>query len=223
MNATADSMLLVQSAYDYLVDEITSSRIRTGARLSENRIASELGISRTPVREALQRLEQEGLVRRGGNARFTVAQPTIQEAEDACDLLVLLDTYIAKRAASRLTEEHKAELLESVERMAQAAESGDRDAWAESDILFHRLLNRIADNALVSDVVRETRRRVQRFWLQAPSMEGRLVECSREHRELAQAMIDRDDEVIAEAVEVHISHIRERVVELLRATSVLFG
>jgi len=223
MTTTADSMLLFQSAYDYLVDEITSSRIRTGARLSENRIASELGISRTPVREALQRLEQEGLVRRGSNARFTVAQPTIKEAEEACDLLVILDTYIARRASELLSDEQKAELLDAVENMTAAAESGDRDAWAQADLQFHRLVNSIADNALVWETVRETRRRVQRFWLQAPSMEGRLVACSNEHRDLAQAMIDRDDAAIAQAVEVHISHMRERVVELLRATSVLFG
>ncbi len=223
MTAIADSMLLVQSAYDYLVAEITSSRIRTGERLSENRIASDLGISRTPVREALQRLEQEGLVKRGGNARFTVAQPTIEEAEEACDLLVLLDTYIAKRASERLSDAQKAELLASVERMEAAARLGDRDAWADADILFHRLLNSIAANALVSATVKETRRRVQRFWLQAPSMESRLVECSQEHSDLAQAMIERDDAAIAEAVEVHISHMRERVVELLRVTSVLFG
>lgn len=223
MTTTTDSHLLVMNAYDYLVAEITSSRIRTGARLSENRIATDLGISRTPVREALQRLEQEGLVRRGSNARFTVAQPTIKEAEEACDLLVLLDTYLAQRASERLTESEKQELLASVETMSAAAITGDRYAWSEADLAFHRLLNRIADNALISSTVKETRRRVQRFWLQAPSMEGRLVECSQEHEDLARAMIERDDEAIAEAVEVHILHMRERVVELLRVTSVLFG
>lgn len=223
MTTTTDSHLLVMNAYDYLVAEITSSRIRTGARLSENRIATDLGISRTPVREALQRLEQEGLVRRGSNARFTVAQPTIKEAEEACDLLVLLDTYLAQRASERLTESEKQELLASVETMSAAAITGDRYAWSEADLAFHRLLNRIADNALISSTVKETRRRVQRFWLQAPSMEGRLVECSQEHEDLARAVIERDDEAIAEAVEVHILHMRERVVELLRVTSVLFG
>ena len=223
MNATADSLPFVQGAYDYLVDEITSSRIRTGARLSENRIASDLGISRTPVRGALQLLEQEGLVRRGSNARFTGAQPTIQEAEEACDLLVLLDTYLARRASERMTDAQKTELLGLVQTMTEAAEAGDRDAWAQSDILFHRLLDSIADNALVSATVKETRRRVQRFWLQAPSKEGRLLACSHEHLDMAQAMIDRDDEAIGRAVEVHVLHMRERVVELLRVTSVLFG
>lgn len=223
MTPTTDSMLLVQSAYDYLVEQITSSRIRTGERLSENRIATDLGISRTPVREALQRLEQEGLVRRSGNARFTVAQPTTAEAEEACDLLVLLDTYLATRASERMTESQRDELLAAVENMEAAARTQDRDAWAEADILFHRLLNSIAANALVSSTVKETRRRVQRFWLQAPSMESRLIECSQEHRDLTNAMIERDNDAIAEAVEVHISHMRERVIELLRVTSVLFG
>jgi len=64
----------VDSAYDWLLGEITGFRIRSGAPLSENRIASRLGISRTPVREALQRLEKEGLVKRSDSARFTVSQ-----------------------------------------------------------------------------------------------------------------------------------------------------
>ena len=54
-------------------------------------------------------------------------------------------------------------------------------------------------------------------------MEGRLLACSHEHLDIAQAMINRDDEGIERAVEAHVSHMRERVVELLRVTSVLFG
>lgn len=218
-----DSKPLVQIAYDHLVGEITSFRIRTGGQLSENKIATDLGISRTPVREALQRLEKEGLVRRGDNARFTVAQPTLREAEEACDLLELLDTSLAQRAAARLDDEGRAALLASVEEMERAARTGDRESWSEADLAFHRLLNGIADHDLIAVTVKEVRRRVQRFWLQAPTMEGRLVECSEEHRELARAMVAHDDEAIAQAVNVHIRHMRERVVDLLRATSVLFG
>lgn len=223
MVVTDEGIPLVQIAYDHLIGEITTFRIRTGGQLSENRIATDLGISRTPVREALQRLEKEGLVRRGENARFTVAQPTIREAEESCDLLVLLDTALAQRAAARLTDEDRAALMAAVEDMNAAARSGDRETWSEADLAFHRLLNRIADHELIAAMVKEVRRRVQRFWLQAPSMEGRLVECSEEHLALAQAMVARDDDAIAEAVELHIRHMRERVVELLKATSALFG
>lgn len=223
MTTVDDSHSRVQSAYDFLVDEIMAFRIRTGAPLSENRIASQLGISRTPVREALQRLELEGLVKRTENARFTVSQPTTKEASDACDLLEVLDTYIAKRAADRLTPEQRDELRSSVQRMRTAAGSGDRQAWSQADLAFHRLINGIADNTLVAETVKETRRRVQRFWLHAASVQQRLVMCSDEHAVLAEAIIEKDYDAIGPAVKEHISHMRERILDLLQTTAMIFG
>jgi DNA-binding GntR family transcriptional regulator len=196
----------VQAAYDFLLAEITGFRVRTGAPLSENRIATRLGISRTPVREALQRLEKEGLVKRTDNARFTVSQLTPQEANDACDMLELLDTYVARKASALLTAEDADSLLAAVDDMRRAADSGDKAAWAEADLAFHRLINGIAGNALVAETVKETRRRVQRFWLHAASLQSRLVVCSA---------------AIEPAVKEHIDHMRERILDLL-ATAAMF-
>ncbi len=213
----------VDSAYDFLLREITAFRIRTGAPLSENRIASQLGISRTPVREALQRLEKEGLVKRSDNARFTVSHLTVQEANDACDLLEVLDTYIAKKASSRLTAEDHAVLRSSVEAMRVAAAAGDRMAWSEADASFHRLINGIAGNALVAETVKETRRRVQRFWLHAASLQSRLEMCSDEHAVLADAMIAQDYAAIEAGVTEHIEHMRERILDLLATAAMFLG
>lgn len=213
----------VQGAYDFLLAEITAFRVRTGAPLSENRIATQLGISRTPVREALQRLEKEGLVKRTDNARFTVSQLSPQEANDACDLLEVLDTYIAKKASSLLTADDQAALLASVADMRAAADSGDKARWSEADLAFHRLINGIAGNALVADTVKETRRRVQRFWLHASSLQSRLVLCSDEHAVLAEAMIAKDYEAIEPAVREHIDHMRERILDLLATAAMFLG
>lgn len=223
MTLTDDSRSRVESAYEFLLGEITSFRVRTGAPLSENRIAAQLGISRTPVREALQRLEKEGLVKRGDSSRFTVSQLTPQEANDACDLLEVLDTYIAKKAASLLSEEDHHALRASVATMREAAASGDRAAWSEADLAFHRLINALAGNALVAETVKETRRRVQRFWLHAASMQSRLVTCSDEHAVLAEAMIRKDYAAIEPAVKEHIDHMRERILDLLAAAAMYIG
>lgn len=223
MTLTDENRSRVESAYEFLLGEITSFRVRTGAPLSENRLAAQLGISRTPVREALQRLEKEGLVKRGDNARFTVSQLTPQEANDACDLLQVLDTYIATKASSKLSESDHQALRASVVAMRDAAESGDRGAWSEADIAFHRLINGIAGNALVAETVKETRLRVQRFWLHAASMQSRLVMCSDEHSVLAEAMIGRDYAAIEPAVKEHIDHMRERILDLLAAAAMYIG
>jgi DNA-binding GntR family transcriptional regulator len=213
----------VDTAYEWLLAEITGFRVRSGAPLSENRIATQLGISRTPVREALQRLEKEGLVKRTDNARFTVSQLTIQEVHDACDLLEVLDTYVCRKASSKLTPEDIELLRASVAEMQRAASADDRASWSAADLAFHRTVNTIAANQLVADTVKETRRRIQRFWMRASSLQSRLEACSQEHLVLANAIIAQDYDAIEPAVKEHIGHMRARIVEMLEAAAALLG
>lgn len=213
----------VDSAYGWLLEEITSFRVRAGAPLSENKIAAQLGISRTPVREALQRLEKEGLVRRTDSARFSVSQITSSEVNDTCDLLEALDSYVFRKAASRLSEADAQALRESVAKMTAAAESGDRAQWAAADADFHSLLNGVAGNELIARTLTESRRRIQRFWLRAASMDHRLTTCSQEHRELADAIVAQDDAAIEHAVTVHIEHMRRSILDMIASAALLLG
>ena len=213
----------VDSAYEWLLGEITGFRIRSGAPLSENRIANQLGISRTPVREALQRLEKEGLVKRSDSSRFTVSQLTIHEVNDACDLLEVLDTYVCRKASSQMGEADAALLRQSVDEMTLAAAAGDRVSWSAADLAFHRTVNSIAGNQLVAETVKETRRRIQRFWLRAAALQSRLEACSQEHSVLAEAIVSQDYEAIEPAVKEHIGHMRTRMLDMLESASALMG
>jgi DNA-binding GntR family transcriptional regulator len=213
----------VDSAYEWLLAEITGFRIRSGSPLSENRIAAQLGVSRTPVREALQRLEKEGLVKRTDSSRFTVSQLTIAEVNDTCDLLVVLDTYVCRKAASKLDAGAIELLTSSVAEMNRAATAGERAAWAAADLSFHRLVNSIAGNRLVAETVKAARQRIQRFWLRAASEGHRLEACSREHEVLARAMIAKDYDAIEPAVEEHIEHMRARMLEMLESAAAILG
>jgi DNA-binding GntR family transcriptional regulator len=221
MQETAGSR--VDSAYDWLLAEITGFRIRSGAPLSENRIAAQLGVSRTPVREALQRLEKEGLVKRTDNSRFTVSQLTTTEVNDTCDLLEALDTYVCRKAASKLDSEDIVRLTDAVAEMNRAAVAGERSAWSAADLSFHRLVNSIAGNQLVSDTVKGARQRIQRFWLRAASQNHRLEACSQEHAVLASAMIAKDYAAIEPAVTEHIEHMRVRMLEMLESAAAILG
>lgn len=218
---TGTSGSRAEIAYGWLLAQITGFRVRTGSPLSENKIAAQLDISRTPVREALQRLEKEGLVKRTDNARFAVSQINSHEVNDACDMLEALDTYIFRKAASKLTDADTAKLLASVEQMARAARSEDRVLWSDADTAFHRLVNTVADNPLIADTVKHARRRVQRFWLRAASMTRRLESCSHEHRVLANAMIAQDYDAIGPAVTEHIGHMRASMLDMLASAAML--
>lgn len=214
---------LGDDAYSWLVTAITSFQLPSNAQLSENRLAQEIGVSRTPVREALRRLESEGLVRRGENNRFTVSLLTVKELNEACDLLILLDTYLFTRAAEAMTD-HDAQALRALaDDMIAAAAADDPDGWALADASFHELILRTADNATVADIARVTRRRIQRFWNRSLATSSRLPSCSREHREIAEAIVRGDPGDLARAVTDHIDHMRASVAAILAVAGSVLG
>jgi len=109
---SSQDTLLFTGAYDYLVNAITTFKIPPNSPISENKLAETLGISRTPIRQALQRLEAEGLITKSDSSRFTVSLVTPKEVEETCDLLQIIDTFLFVQAAKKMKKEHREELLD---------------------------------------------------------------------------------------------------------------
>lgn len=218
---TSDS--LGDDAYEWLIAAITSFRIPTNSQISENKLAAELGVSRTPVREALKRLETEGLVKRGDGGRFIVAMLTQKDVDEAIDLLLLCDTYMFQRAAKHIDNAGAQVLKESAEKMSSYAVKGDRDGWMKYDKIFHETVIRAADNEMVAEVSRVTRRRIQRFWARSVSGPQDLVTCSDEHTEIAQAIIGKDMTAIKKSVEGHLGHLRVNMHGIVQSMAPFFG
>lgn len=105
----------------------------------------------------------------------------------------------------------------------RSAESGDTERWAAADRRYHEIVMRAASNRFVTDYLEQLRRRVQRFWLQRPLVPGGLQTCSQDHVTLAQAMADRDDELLTETVRAHIARMRRNVLDLLESAGPLLG
>ncbi len=210
---------LVTDAYDYLVEAITSFRLPTNAPISENKLATQLGISRTPIRQALQRLESEGLITKSDSSRFSVALITPKQVEEACDLLQIIDTYLFTKAAQNLDKKEAEELIAITAQMIKAAESNDKDNWSKADTQFHNIIIRAADNQTVSGLAVVTRRKIQRFWTRSAVYENRLGSCSKEHEVLAQAIVNKDLSAIEPAVRAHISHMRSSILRILETAA----
>ena len=216
-----ESASMVDSVYATLLAAIVEARLGAGTPLSQNKLAARLGVSRTPVREALLRLERDGLVHRLPDSGFTVASITPEEVREACDLLDLLDTYVYERAAANLSREQLSELLELAEGLVERAESGDTEGWREADRRYHAVVMAAADNRFVTQYLQQTRQRVQRFWLQSPHFDGRLRTCSQDHVSLTRAMLDTDRRRVAETVHAHIERMRDNVLVRLESAGPL--
>lgn len=208
---------MVERIYESLQSAIVQARLGAGTPLSQNKLASQLGVSRTPVREALLRLEHDGLVQRTAGLGFVVATITPDEVNEACDLLKVLDRFVYVRAARTMTSDELDELHGLAKSMVGSAERGDTDAWREADLRYHEMVMNAASNRYVADYLERTRGRVQRFWLQKPHFDGRLTSCSQDHVSLTQAMVDHDEQALTAAVDAHIERLREGVLMRLES------
>lgn len=214
---------LGDDAYEWLIAAITSFRIPTNSQISENKLAAELGVSRTPVREALKRLENEGLVKRGLGGSFVVAMLTTKDVDEAIDLMVLCDTYLFQRAAQNIDSSGQEILTEAAKKMSMAAVARDRETWMEHDQIFHECIMRAADNNVIAEVSRVTRRRIQRFWARSITGARDLVSCSDEHREIAEAITAQDMAAIQRTVDSHLRHLRENMYEIVELMAPFLG
>lgn len=214
---------LTEIAYLDILGRIVESRLPLSRPLKENQLAQELGISRTPVREALRRLELEGLLVNSDTGRYTVRLPSVQEIEDAAEILRVLDTLLFERAAQNATPEQRERLITLARQMVKAAETTDDPSWNALDDEFHEVITDAANNQQASEIVNQIRRRIQRFSRRPDFSKARFVPCSMEHLDLARSIANRDVDAIREGVVRHIQKMEDSVVKTIESISLFLG
>jgi len=205
-----DSRLLSQIAYERLKDAIKHANLLSGEPLSEVRISKALGISRTPVREAIHQLAQDGLVQVIPGRAVTVAAPSIQEVLDALHVRELLEPELARLVATTLPDQGIKILKESVQQMEIAAEAGDQLAWSKADTVWHETLSNFCPNQLLGQLVLQARNRVLGT-VRANRMWSYLVKGTEEHKEISQAIFDHDDETAERLTREHLQLVRQKL------------
>lgn len=158
---------LCDEAADRLRNTIRNGLLRPGVRLVERDLAEQLGMSRIPVREAIQRLVEEGLVEKVPHRGTFVYAPTRKEIEEICSLRVVLERFVVERVMAVWSPEHEIHLRTIVERMRYAARQNDIHQLHEGDYQFHSTLWAIADHSLLLEVVSGLRSRINRFLFEA--------------------------------------------------------
>jgi DNA-binding GntR family transcriptional regulator len=141
-----DVASLTEKAYQAISGAIARLELKPGETLTQDRLAKWLAISRTPVREALRRLEQEGLIQNVSSRGLIVTELTVKDVEDLLELLCTLDTQAAYLAAQRRTPEQAEQLNAIAQELLLAAEQHDVEAWSRIDKPYHELLLAAAGN-----------------------------------------------------------------------------
>ncbi len=188
---------------DELRTLVITGELAPGTRLVEDRLAETLGVSRNPVREALQALAGEGFVEISPRRGAVVASVTRQQAEDLFDVRTSLEALAARLAARRAGPEGAARLRDVLEQAREATEAGELDRVAALNSDFHSAVVEIGGNDYLALLVAPITRRVQ--WVFRASAAQRGPHSWTEHEALV-AAVATGDEDLAEALAV--AHVR---------------
>lgn len=208
---------LREVVFEALRDAIVSHTLQPGERLMEVQLAEAMGVSRTPVREAIRRLELEGFVvmipRRGAY----VAQLSLKDIADAFEIRGALEGLAAGLAAERATEDDIEELGRLLVRMSECLDSGDTKKAVEMDIEFHEKLYDSSRNERLSQMISNLREQVLRFRTRSLSFPGRLAEALQEHALIIDAIAERDPVTARKHAEDHIQAAQNSLMEMMAA------
>jgi len=197
---------LRERVYEALLELITTRSLKPGQHLVESELAQHLGVSRQPVREALQRLNTDGWVDLRPAQGAFVHEPTEEEADQLLSVRTLLEAEAARLAALAADEAGVAELAELCERGESAVARDDVDAVVEANAAFHAAVMRLAGNVVLTELAGQVDRRVR--WYYTPVARQRGAQSWIEHRELIAAIADGDGERATDVMRAHTEHTR---------------
>jgi DNA-binding GntR family transcriptional regulator len=204
-------------AVDLIREAILEGRIGPGERLKEQEIARDLGLSRTPVREALLMLQGEGLVESSPNRGATVRSYSATEIDEMYQLRAVLEGYAARRAATRIENEELALLEASNQRFAAVCEDGEIVDLMRENIVFHSIVLDAARSPQLTDMVRtviELPLVYRSFFWYSP--EERYMSL-RAHTQLARALLAHDEERSELIMKEHVFEARDHLVASVRS------
>ncbi|MFI6938364.1 GntR family transcriptional regulator [Streptomyces sp. NPDC050418] len=197
---------LRERVYVALLELITTRSLRPGQHLVESELAGHLGVSRQPVREALQRLNTEGWVDLRPAQGAFVHEPTEEEADQLLTVRTLLEAEAARLAAANAGSAGIAALEELCAKGEQAVADGEVDLVVATNAEFHAKVMQLAGNLVLSELAARVDQRVR--WYYTPVARQRGKQSWIEHRELIAAISDRDEQRATQVMRAHTEHTR---------------
>ncbi|MDB5614498.1 MAG: DNA-binding transcriptional regulator, GntR family [Devosia sp.] len=205
---------LANEVYETIFSQLMALKITPGARITVDNLARELGVSQTPIREALGRLEGEGLVHKTHLIGFSAApQISARQFGELYELRLLVEPHATGRGVAKLTDDMLAALTEAAGVMARRAKSGDERArysqFARQDAVFHDLILQSAGNELIRETLAHQHIHFHIFRLMFHSRV--TEEALAEHEAIIAAFEARDAHEAEAAMRTHIERSRDRL------------
>jgi DNA-binding GntR family transcriptional regulator len=203
------SARLRDTAYERLKNAVRHQELQPGQALSEAYLSKTLGISRTPVREAIHQLVQEGLLEVIPGRAVTVAAPSAQGILNVIHIRSLLEPEVARLVAESPAPATLAALRETLVKMQEAAELGDRAAWSRADTQWHEILAKACPNQLLGALTLQMRNRTHGISVDTQTTITRILDCTIEHQRVVDGIASQNPGGAEQAMREHILELRE--------------
>ena len=197
--------------FETLRDAIITQVLKPGERLMEIQLADEMGVSRTPVREAIRKLELEGLVIMVPRKGAYVAGVSMKDIHEVYEVRAALEMLAVSLAAERITDEELDALERQVLRESEAEASEDTDEQTLDNIVyidttFHDIIYQAANNQRLVQFLNILQEQLQRFRAASLSRPGRSKTALEEHKQIIEALSERNGELAAKLAKEHIDN-----------------
>lgn len=195
---------------------ILKGDLKPGERLMELQLASKLGVSRTPIREAIRMLEQEGLARTIPRKGAEVAGMTEKDMEDVLQIRCVLEELAARLSCQNITDEEMRELKIAMVAFEEKTREGNVVELAKADVTFHDIIYRAADNPKLLVLLNNLREQMYRYRTEYMKDDRIHPVLIREHKEMVKALESRDQELVAREVRQHLRNQEEVMKKIIR-------
>jgi DNA-binding GntR family transcriptional regulator len=224
MNSQKKTKSTVDTAYEVILDNIMNFNLKPGEVITEVFLSEKLGISRTPVRDAIRRLENEGLVILQNRTK-RIYFLTVKDIEEIFDLKIAIESKIASMAALKGNKEQMdklSNLIIHIHKLITQKQRNEKDEesffkeWLDTDIQFHDLLFHMADNQRANQYIQTLNMQWHRIKIGLSAIEGRVEKSAIEHELIGKAIVNRDSFEAEKSMKEHLHNLKLMLLKLMQ-------
>lgn len=204
---------LREIVYEELKLLILTGKISPGMRLMEEELAEDMGVSRTPIREAIRKLEKEGLITIEPRRGAYVSQISTKDMVEILEVRQNMEGLAAELAAQRMSEEDKEKLRNIAKAYEDAVAAGDMAEMIRCDTTFHHIIVEATQNKILIQMVEQLQEMVLRFRYVYYDNFKRAEQMLSEHQAIYEAIAGGNTEVARESANVHIDRLKSLILE----------
>ena len=199
-----------------LREAILRGDLKPGERLMEIQLSNRLGVSRTPIREAIRMLEQEGLAVTIPRKGAQVAKMTEKDMEDVLQIREALDELAASIACEQIDEEELEALRETMREFEESTTTADVPRIAEADVRFHDIIYQATGNPRLVNILNNLRDQMYRYRVEYLKDEKSYPVLVQEHRQIIEGLAARNKEMVSQAMQTHVRNQLSTIKEMIR-------